>query len=145
MATPIRWTPSPSPTRSPNPEHVAAKMVESEISSYEHEFQYREPTLRINSETQYETPGEANYVGKDHEVRSEGRGDGVYLTWEDLGVTVSDRKKGTREILQGLTGYAQPGELLAIMGPSGCGKSTLLDALAGKSHFFLNNQTLNQV
>ncbi|WJZ84602.1 hypothetical protein VitviT2T_004202 [Vitis vinifera] len=56
---------------------------------------------------------------------------GVFLTWEDLWVTVSDGKGGSRPILQGLTGYARPGKVLAIMGPSGCGKSTLLDALAG--------------
>ncbi|XP_012480009.1 ABC transporter G family member 1 isoform X1 [Gossypium raimondii] len=54
--------------------------------------------------------------------------DGVLLTWDDLSVTVA----GGRPILQGLTGYARPGELLAIMGPSGCGKSTLLDTLAGR-------------
>ena len=48
-----------------------------------------------------------------------------------LWVTVSDDESGRRAILQGLAGYAQPGEVLAIMGPSGCGKSTLLDALAG--------------
>lgn len=55
--------------------------------------------------------------------------DSVFITWQDLWVTVS--KKGSRQpILQGLSGYAQPGEVLAIMGPSGCGKSTLLDALA---------------
>ena len=56
--------------------------------------------------------------------------DGITVTWENLWVTVPDGKK-RKPILQGLTGYAQPGRLLAIMGPSGCGKSTLLDALAG--------------
>ncbi|XP_019171496.1 PREDICTED: ABC transporter G family member 11-like [Ipomoea nil] len=66
------------------------------------------------------------------EAAKVGGGGGVFLTWEDLWVTVSLGREGNKAILKGLTGYAKPGELLAIMGPSGCGKSTLLDALAGR-------------
>ncbi|KAK7319445.1 hypothetical protein RJT34_04166 [Clitoria ternatea] len=66
------------------------------------------------------------------EVGHADQDEGVFLTWEDLWVTVSNGKNGRKPILQGLKGYAKPGQLLAIMGPSGCGKSTLLDALAGR-------------
>lgn len=59
------------------------------------------------------------------------RDPGLFLTWKELLVTVPDGKSGRRPILEGLTGYAEPGKMLAIMGPSGCGKSTLLDSLAG--------------
>ncbi|KAJ7968247.1 ABC transporter G family member 11 [Quillaja saponaria] len=56
--------------------------------------------------------------------------EGFSLTWEDLWVTVYGQSK-SKSILQGLTGYARPGHLLAVMATSGCVKSTLLDALAG--------------
>ena len=62
---------------------------------------------------------------------------GVTLTWKDLWVAVSTNAKSeTRPLLQKLTGYAEPRQILAIMGPSGSGKSTLLDALAGLLSFF---------
>ncbi|MBA0649260.1 hypothetical protein Goklo_016839 [Gossypium klotzschianum] len=67
------------------------------------------------------------HTGKSSSTDAE---DGVSLTWKDLRVTVVNGKNG-RPILHGLTGFARPGELLAIMGPSGCGKSALLNALAG--------------
>lgn len=58
---------------------------------------------------------------------------GTYLVWEDLTVVLPNfgKNKPTRRLLQGLTGYAEPGRIMAIMGPSGSGKSTLLDSLAG--------------
>ncbi|KAG5529492.1 hypothetical protein RHGRI_030024 [Rhododendron griersonianum] len=40
-----------------------------------------------------------------------GGADGIFLTWKDLWVTVGDKKGGgCRGILQGLTGYVEPGE-----------------------------------
>ncbi|GAB4842689.1 ABC transporter G member 11 [Ancistrocladus abbreviatus] len=54
------------------------------------------------------------------------------LTWKDLTVMVTLSKGQTQKVLEGLTGYAEPGTFTAIMGPSGSGKSTLLDALASR-------------
>ncbi|KAJ4951431.1 hypothetical protein NE237_028263 [Protea cynaroides] len=129
-------TPSMSPATFLHSHHSPPRKHESEIISHEHEFRYRTPTLRTSLEDQYETDfeikqGEENN-GEKVGIGCEGIGVGVYLTWEDMWVSVSDRKMGSIAILQGLMGYAQPGELLAIMGPSGCGKSTLLDTLAGR-------------
>ncbi|KAI3952672.1 hypothetical protein MKX01_013634 [Papaver californicum] len=68
------------------------------------------------------------------EMEPKSTGSSVVLTWEDLCVRVpSPSCKGNdKAIIEGLNGYAQPSEVLAIMGPSGSGKSTLLDALAGR-------------
>ncbi|XP_020594313.1 ABC transporter G family member 12-like [Phalaenopsis equestris] len=59
---------------------------------------------------------------------------GAILVWEDLTAVVANPggRQSARKLLQGLSGYALPGRLLAIMGPSGSGKSTLLDSLAGR-------------
>jgi ABC-type multidrug transport system ATPase subunit len=58
----------------------------------------------------------------------------AFLTWEDVRVTVAGggpRGAPDVRILDGISGHARPGEVLAIMGPSGGGKTTLLDTLAG--------------
>eukprot|EP01114_Cavostelium_apophysatum_P012545 TRINITY_DN2833_c0_g1_i4.p1 TRINITY_DN2833_c0_g1~~TRINITY_DN2833_c0_g1_i4.p1 ORF type:complete len:1333 (-),score=277.19 TRINITY_DN2833_c0_g1_i4:35-4033(-) len=43
------------------------------------------------------------------------------------------KKVGEKQILKGMSGYARPGELLAILGTSGSGKSSLLNILAGRA------------
>ncbi|KAJ3692961.1 hypothetical protein LUZ60_012056 [Juncus effusus] len=54
------------------------------------------------------------------------------LTWQDLTVLIALKNGETQVVLDGLTGYAEPGTFTALMGPSGSGKSTLLDSLAGR-------------
>ncbi|KAH0448806.1 hypothetical protein IEQ34_022606 [Dendrobium chrysotoxum] len=66
------------------------------------------------------------------------------LTWKDLTVTVALGNGETQRVLEGLTGFAEPGCFTALMGPSGSGKSTLLDALSSRlaSNAFLSGVIL---
>ncbi|KAG0462159.1 hypothetical protein HPP92_020635 [Vanilla planifolia] len=66
------------------------------------------------------------------------------LTWKDVMVTVALGSGETQKVLDGLTGYAEPGTFTALMGPSGSGKSTLLDALSSRlaSNAFLSGTIL---
>ncbi|KAK6937179.1 ABC transporter-like, ATP-binding domain [Dillenia turbinata] len=59
---------------------------------------------------------------------------GMYLVWEELTVVLPNigKNEPTRRLLDKLSGFAEPGRIMAIMGPSGSGKSTLLDSLAGR-------------
>ncbi|CAL9101529.1 unnamed protein product [Musa textilis] len=139
MASPSsvpRWTPRPNPGR---PRATADDGFSSGGDDVLFPFSgiptppppvNRSPRHHVHHVT--EEVGSGSLVG--HEViRDAGESkEGVFLTWEDLWVSASDRKGRRASILRGITGYARPGEVLAITGPSGCGKSTLLDALAGR-------------
>lgn len=66
----------------------------------------------------------------------------IQLVFRDVTFTVKTKKKvgrlpwqtqtSQRTLLDHVTGFANPGEVLAIMGSSGAGKTTLLNALAGR-------------
>jgi len=55
----------------------------------------------------------------------------ITLEWNDVSLKIA-RKSDDFLVLDGISGAARPGRLLAIMGPSGSGKSSLLLALAGQ-------------
>lgn len=40
-------------------------------------------------------------------------------------------RAGTRQVVDGVSFHAAPGEFVAVIGPSGCGKSTLFNIIAG--------------
>jgi ABC-type multidrug transport system ATPase subunit len=66
----------------------------------------------------------------------------VVIEWQDINylMRMKDQKKSKfmkpvyyqKKILNGLSGRAVSGELLAIMGPTGCGKTSLLNCLAAR-------------
>ncbi|KAF3441193.1 hypothetical protein FNV43_RR15105 [Rhamnella rubrinervis] len=83
-------------------------------------------------------PGEYKIKGEEENDNIKMRNRGPYLVWEDITVVVpqdslrNNNIGATRKLLNGLSGFAQPHRIMALMGPSGSGKSTLLDALSGR-------------
>ena len=51
------------------------------------------------------------------------------FTWEDVTYTVPTAD-GPKKLLNGVSGYAKPGVMVALMGASGAGKTTLLNTLS---------------
>ncbi|KAG2885856.1 ABC transporter G family member 31 [Phytophthora cactorum] len=58
----------------------------------------------------------------------------VSIAFTDLWYSVPDptNTKETLDLLKGISGYAMPGTLTALMGSTGAGKTTLMDVIAGR-------------
>ena len=66
-----------------------------------------------------------------YELLPVGQSTKLQLSWHD--VYYSIKKKGEKlNILKGVSGYANPKEILAIMGSSGSGKTSLLSILSNQ-------------
>ncbi|XP_072996456.1 ABC transporter G family member 1-like [Typha latifolia] len=135
-----RWTPSPSPPRPLRPRADGEESIEMHGVNKDGSFPFDDDSSLTPPPLHQRFPHKDQGGEGPMEVVELGNGGGnnrvrdrsVFLTWEDLWVSALDGKRGGVPILSGLNGFAQPGEVLAIMGPSGCGKSTLLDTLAGR-------------
>ncbi|CAG9314060.1 unnamed protein product [Blepharisma stoltei] len=79
---------------------------------------------KLDNNFSHEKDSEINRRQPDNKIK-------VQLKWENVSYAIEKRDE-ISAILKGVSGVANPGELLAIMGSSGAGKTTLLNILAGR-------------
>ncbi|EFJ39882.1 hypothetical protein VOLCADRAFT_40167, partial [Volvox carteri f. nagariensis] len=56
----------------------------------------------------------------------------ITLVFQDLNAVLPVAARERLQLLSGITGFNEPGVLLALMGGSGAGKTTLMDVIAGR-------------
>jgi ABC-type glutathione transport system ATPase component len=114
--------------------------TQREINQQLQQLQQRH-TLATRNQAKRHVGSRSKQVGDDDDDDDDDAS--ARLTWVDLWVSITNGRGEIRTVLHGLTGYAEPGSMLAIMGPSGSGKTSLLDSLAGMDVLMLNAEVLD--
>ncbi|KAG1703557.1 hypothetical protein DVH05_007501 [Phytophthora capsici] len=89
------------------------------------EQQYSDYYFKIASDSSDDPPNTSV------DVHDRSQFEPVTLSMIDLCYSVKT-KHGSIDVLKGISGYALPGTMTALMGSSGAGKTTLLDVIAGR-------------
>lgn len=104
--------------------------------------------------------GEVDFAQVSRPRFTSSQGPSVYLSFQNVGYSVPLIARGKmpwsrkplldgagqvqqKHILQDVTGYVAPGQLVCIMGASGAGKTSLLNILAGKNSSFSGRVLIN--
>lgn len=111
----------------------------------------KQPSRTIHNLAESSVNSSATQVDRQlmHEPSAKPGGSGAYFTFENVNyfVNVAGEEK---QLLRGISGYARPGQLTALMGASGAGKTTLLDTISQRKsegrvegRMLLNGQPLD--
>ncbi|GMF50703.1 unnamed protein product [Phytophthora fragariaefolia] len=114
------------------PEHIALPHEKQETSSTEGEEIY---DLMKSPRTDSLNIGEV--VLRVNSTHTSRKIDPVSVAFKDLWYTVQapagpGKPVQSLDLLKGITGYALPGNITALMGSTGAGKTTLMDVIAGR-------------
>jgi len=157
----------PPPSELPPPQELISPPSTQELfTSQPHDLYTPQPTQELFTTRPQElfTPPAEKVVQVEHSSSHDERPSSQKLYLQFSGLTYTVCKKLSRwqrlkravlpgksthplpkslRLLDGISGEARDGEILAVMGPSGSGKSTLIDALAQRIDFEKGTMTLN--
>jgi len=118
-------------TRSPHQVRISDKQREQAIVQAKTELRRAKLLLRELNRKSAASVSSFRIDVKDDEAASPSFVP-VSLVWKDLKYVVKTPAGSKLELLKGISGFARPRRLTALMGGSGAGKTTLMDVISGR-------------